>query len=297
MRRLLKIIRFINNHPLTRDEKGKALLRFVRWQFISRLFPFPFIYPFIENTKLIIKKGMTGATGNVYVGLHDFEDMAFLLHFLRGSDVFGDIGANIGTYTILASGVVKAKTIAAEPVPGTFKHLQNNIKINEAEDLVSAINMGLGAIEGEMRFTKNYDTVNHVVKENTYSKDETIQVHVVTLDQLFFNNHPALLKIDVEGFELNVLKGGPNILKSDDLKAIIIELNGSGTRYNTGDAEVHNLLLSAGFLPYLYHPFKRQLVSITQLTGRVNTIYIRDRSFVENRVVYSRSYSLLGKKF
>ncbi len=297
MKKLLKIIRFINNHPLTKDKKRTALLSFVRWQFISRLFPFPFIYPFVEDTKLIIKKGMTGATGNVYVGLHDFEDMSFLLHFLRDRDVFGDIGANIGTYTILASGVVKAKTIAAEPVPGTFKHLLNNIKINDAEDLVSAINMGLGAVEGDVTFTKNHDTVNHVVEENTYSQDETIQVHIVTLDQLFLNNHPALLKIDVEGFELNVLKGGSNILKSYDVKAIIIELNGSGNRYHTNDAEVHNLLLSHGFLPYLYHPFKRQLENITQFAGRVNTIYIRDRSFVENRVVNSRSYSLLGKNF
>jgi thymidylate synthase len=63
---------------------------------------------------------MTGATGNIYAGLHEFEDMAFLLHLLRSEDMFADVGSNIGSYTILASGVVGAKSVAFEPVPSTY---------------------------------------------------------------------------------------------------------------------------------------------------------------------------------
>jgi hypothetical protein len=37
------------------------------------------------------------ATGNLYVGLHEFEEMAFLLHFLRRGDLFADVGANVGS--------------------------------------------------------------------------------------------------------------------------------------------------------------------------------------------------------
>ena len=63
---------------------------------------------------------MTGATGNIYTGLHEFEDMMFLLHLLRPGDIFVDAGANIGSYTVLASAVVGAKSISFEPVPPLF---------------------------------------------------------------------------------------------------------------------------------------------------------------------------------
>ena len=52
---------------------------------------------------------MTGATGNIYCGLYEFLDMAFLLHFLRNGDLFGDIGSNIGSYTVLATGLRSTK--------------------------------------------------------------------------------------------------------------------------------------------------------------------------------------------
>ena len=55
---------------------------------------------------------MTGATQNIYCGLQEFEEMAFLLHFLRKDDLPLDIGANIGSYTILAASSVGARTMA-----------------------------------------------------------------------------------------------------------------------------------------------------------------------------------------
>ena len=45
---------------------------------------------------------MHGVTGNVYCGLHDFAEMSFMLHLLRAGDLFADIGANVGSYTVLA---------------------------------------------------------------------------------------------------------------------------------------------------------------------------------------------------
>jgi hypothetical protein len=47
-------------------------------------------YQCTQNSKLLVWKGLTGATGNIYCGLHEFEDMAFLLHFLRPRDLSAD---------------------------------------------------------------------------------------------------------------------------------------------------------------------------------------------------------------
>ena len=57
---------------------------------------------------------MTGATGNIYAGLHEFVDMAFCLHLLRSGDLFVDVGANIGSYTVLASKVAGANSVTLE---------------------------------------------------------------------------------------------------------------------------------------------------------------------------------------
>ena len=57
------------------------------------------IFDWIEGSKLAARNGMTGATGNIYCGLHEFVDMAFLLHLLRPSDLFVDVGAGFLQFT------------------------------------------------------------------------------------------------------------------------------------------------------------------------------------------------------
>lgn len=58
-------------------------------------------FDWIEGARLMVRNGMTGATGNIYCGLHEFTDMSFVLHLLRPDDLFVDVGANIGSYTVL----------------------------------------------------------------------------------------------------------------------------------------------------------------------------------------------------
>ena len=70
-----------------------------------------------------MRHGETGLTGNLYAGLHEFADMAFVMHALRPTDLFVDIGANAGSYTILACAVAKARGCAFEPLPSTYRRL------------------------------------------------------------------------------------------------------------------------------------------------------------------------------
>src|SRR5262245_48181443 len=99
-------LNFVLRHPLSRGRKFANLKRLFAWQIGSRLVPGPVAINFVNATKLLVRPGMTGATGNIYVGLHEFPEMSFVLHFLRPSDLFVDIGANIGSYTVLAAGAV-----------------------------------------------------------------------------------------------------------------------------------------------------------------------------------------------
>jgi len=108
----------------------------------------PVIVPWVETTSLVIETGMTGATMNFYCGLHEAADMAFVFHLLRVGDGFLDVGANVGTYTILASGAAQARTLAVEPIPATFNRLMRNIRINDLLSHVDSLCLAVGAHSG-----------------------------------------------------------------------------------------------------------------------------------------------------
>lgn len=292
---VVQVLKFIVNHPLNRKNRIGSVKRFLKWQIGSRLIPYPVAYPFIGNTKLIVWRGLTGATGNLYAGLHEFEDMGFLLHLLRADDLFADIGSNIGSYTLLASGHRGAKTFAFEPIPITFAILKNNIAINEIENKVTALNIGLGSKQGSLKFTNGLDTMNHVAMDNDPA-GAVLEVMVDTLDNVLGGKAPLLIKIDVEGFETDVLNGAAVTLGNSALKAIIIELNGSGERYGYDEADIHRKLMTHGFEAYQYEPLERKLIKTTnQQHG--NMLYLRDIDFIKERIKTSPNINILGHSF
>ena len=117
---MASLFRYWLRHPLASRDLPGTVARFLRWQLGSRLLRMPVVVPWVDSTSLDKETGMTGATMSFYCGLHDVADMAFVFHFLRPGDGFLDVGANVGIYTILASGAAQARTLALEPIPATF---------------------------------------------------------------------------------------------------------------------------------------------------------------------------------
>jgi FkbM family methyltransferase len=295
MGKIKRTLGFILTHPLSKRHPFKSIFRFVKWQIQSGLSPSRFfLKEFIKPVKFYARKGLVGVTGNIYAGLHEFNDMVFLLHLLHPGDTFFDIGANVGSYTLLASGVRQAKSVAFEPVKSTFDILTRNIDLNHLQDKVSAINSAAGATEGMITFTSDEDTTNHVITENEVNTPNLVNVRVLTIDSLAGSSPPILAKIDVEGYETEVLKGMRNTLSLPDLKAIIIELNGSGGRFGYDDENIHQLLLSNGFKPYAYDPFKRLLTALASF-GDHNTIYCRDKDFIDQRLQQAIGINIMGE--
>lgn len=286
-----KTIQLIYNHPLNRDNPIQALWRFIKWNISSRLMPYPIIYPLTQNSKIIVERKLTGAVINLYCGLVEFEDMFFILHFLRKGDLFVDIGANVGSFTLLASAEIGAETIAAEPLPSTFQYLVQNVRLNQIESLVTAHNIGIGSQEGVLKFTKSLDTINHVARAGD---TDTIDVPVDILDNLLDGKTPILLKIDVEGFEAEVVRGGAKTLQNPSVRAVIIELNGLGSKYGYDESQIHTQLLDYGFISCAYEPGSRGLMK-AGLKGIHNTIYVKDFLFVQERLKSSRRIGVLGK--
>jgi FkbM family methyltransferase len=286
---------YLINHPLCKNSKLEALSRWFCWQIGSRLVPGEVAIKFVDDSKLLVKPGMTGATGNIYYGLHEFEDMSFLLHLLRKDDLFVDIGANIGSYTILAAAVRGAQCIAIEPIPATFRYLQQNINLNGINHLVKVYNMGFGKKQGKLRFSADLDTMNHVVPENDVVPVHTIEVEVTTLDSALEGLSPTLIKIDVEGFESNVISGSQQTLFTETVSAVIMELNGSGKRYGFDDDALLKKMQDYGFRSFTYLPFERRLLSLEGKNAKSgNTLFIKNVKQVEQRLVEAPMFHVLG---
>lgn len=288
MKELKQIISFIFHHPLAKKHKLKAIWRFLIWQIQCRLSDKLYEKRFINDIRFYAKRGLNGITGNIYVGLHEFEDMAFVIHFLKEKDIFFDVGANVGAFSLLASGVANAKSIAFEPSKKTIDLLRKNVSLNKLEYLIDCVPVGIGKEKTTLWFTKGKDTTNHFTKKK---EDDSEIIEVNPLDSFFPIFQPCIIKIDVEGFETEVLKGAENILDSKELKAVIIELNGSGLRYGFHDKEIHEKLLGFGFAPYSYDPFKRSL-TLLDIFGAHNTLYLRDVNFVENRLKNAPAFNI-----
>lgn len=284
----INTIKFIISHPISKGRVLSSLLKYFRWQLGTRLIKGDVVYEWVNGSKIIVRRGETGLTGNIYVGLDEFSDMGFLLHYLRPNDTFFDIGANVGSYTILASGVVGARTIAFEPVLEAFNRLADNCRLNKVDNRVVCVRKAIGSKVSNVLFTQTNDTTNHVQAFGEQT-DYVSSVEMVSLDEFLDHQDsketPSLIKIDVEGYEASVIEGAINLLQSPVLNAVILEINGHSARYGFSDNEVVKIMMDLNYRPYNYDPVTRSLTTCSEGELRPgNTLFIKNEAFVVGRL-------------
>ena len=157
-----KRVEDFKNHPLTKSNVSGALIRYIRFNIIQNLNSKPRIYNWINNLKFYAQKGDAGMVANIYFKLFDYEDSMFLLRHLKQNDLFVDVGANVGHYTLLAAGICNAEVIAFEPIPSTFSKLEKNLDLNNLSLKVTVYNIGIGEEDSILNFTKHNDVMNSV---------------------------------------------------------------------------------------------------------------------------------------
>lgn len=281
MSSLISTLKFIAQHPLNRRQPLSAIARFAHWQVESRLRS-QVEFQWIDDAKLVVERGMTGATGNIYCGLHEFADMAFAMHLLRPNDLFVDVGANIGSYTVLASAVSGARVIAFEPDPDTICSLNKNILANGVSERVTLVEAALGAESGTANFTIGRGCQNQVANRALAS---TRHVRIQKLDNALSGLDPILIKLDVEGYESQVLAGGRQTLSRPSLLAVETELL---------DETVASQLENAGFAQWFYDPFTRRLSQEPCSISASNALFLKDVDFCQRRLDAAPKRTILG---
>jgi FkbM family methyltransferase len=180
-------------------------------------------------------------------------------------------------------------------VPSTFARLVQNVRLNGVDGRVTALNVGCGAEKGQLDFTSDLDSVNHVATSGD-GPGERVSVPVDTLDSLLGGRRPAVIKIDVEGYETLVLAGGRTVFSDASLSAVIMELNGSGARYGLDEQSLHADMLSLGFETAAYTPETRALRDTRgAIATSGNTLYVRGAQALAKRLRSAPAFSVLDR--
>ena len=167
-----------------------------------------------------------------------------------------DVGANIGqTACRFASAFPAACIYSFEPVASSFAQLRKNVS---ALRNVHPINVALGETAGRASINIAEQSGSNSLSPAVSGVDTEI-ISVATLDSVaaaYNINSIDLLKIDVEGFELPVLRGAKEQLTRQTIRFVYAEcvLHPNDEMPHTSFFELHNLLTSFGFCFVTYYP-------------------------------------------
>jgi FkbM family methyltransferase len=281
-------------HPL--DKRWfRKLFQQLSWQAYNRLSGNDVVITSANGSRLIVPAFMKGVYPLLCNAVHEFTWMSFAFHYLRSEDLFVDVGANIGSYSIPVTVVSGCDVIAMEPDPEVFNYLQMNSRANEVTNRMQSLNQGCGSKPGTLRFTTGLGVINYVIpNEDTTTPSRTVPIS--TLDDIAGDRKPTYLKIDVEGFETEVIKGAESMIKKGCVQVISIELTGTGGRYGYNEEELHKRIAAAGFQPCEYDPLERKISALAGIDPRGTTIYVKDLAKAAERCRTAPGYTMCGKK-
>ena len=173
------------------------------------------------------------ATSILINGTYEEVLLSEIRQTLKSGSVFIDGGANIGFFSLIAAKITGPAgfVIAFEPAPKTYSYLKKNIKINNISNVISS-NKGLSSSEKYLSFLLSPNPEeNSIIDHNSKdlkSGSKIINIHTINIDKFCEKNNIQkvdLIKLDIEGQELEAIKGGREILLKNKNIKVIFELN------------------------------------------------------------------------
>ena len=190
-----------------------------------------------DNRDFLIDTSNSSYRFVYFLGEYEGAISKLLGQIIKPGDICLDIGANIGWYTTLFQKLVgpSGEVHAFEPVPSIFEHLHRNVKLNEPPQNVRLNNFALGDVEKDVDLHIFSDLPSGHASISTFDKTN-FEIHpsrMKTLDSYLSANSiedVALVKMDIEGAELMMLKGASKLFEQKRLPVFEIEMALDTTR-------------------------------------------------------------------
>lgn len=218
--------------------------------------------------------------GDVERGLRLFLDAV-----LSAGDIFVDVGANIGLHTVVAARRVgvTGQVLAVEAMPRTVQHLRASLRLSGVEEWVTVFPCAAGASDEVGHVFHVASVAGH---SSLYPLDEEtveeVQVDVRTVDGLVPAGDVKLVKIDVEGAELDVIAGMSRMIAENPNIGIVAEYAESHlARVGTDPVQWEQMRADHGFELYLIDDLNghcHRLAGFADLQGRVSSNVLLCRS-------------------
>ena len=190
-----------------------------------------------------------------YGHYHERYEAKLIETLLTPGEVFWDIGANIGYFSLVAATALKGRgqVVAFEPGQAAFARLTDNVALNAFGNLTT-YPLAVAAAPGEARLYRAADIAD--TGASLYSPGESQAAYevcrTVSLDEFRRQESlpcPTLIKVDVEGAELAVLRGAPELI-SRDHPLLLLEME----EKNLAAAGASKGLIQEFLLPLGYRP-------------------------------------------
>jgi len=222
-------LRWLFSHEICRKHPFRTCLRLIRWELL-RLTNAQLTYKYDDDflIKLLPNEGASRLT--YYFGVSEPELFRVYNEFLKPGMTVVDAGANIGLHSLFFSKRVgkEGKIYAFEPSRNIFSRLTAHIGDNRIKN-IEGLCLALGAKQGTAEVVDNEeDTSRTFLRSDSSDRGKESMVTVETLDSFAkFRGLEKIdfLKIDVEGFESEILAGALQLLSRHAIKVIQVELD------------------------------------------------------------------------
>ena len=225
----------------------------------------------------------------------ELTELRFIEAYLNRGDIFVDVGANIGLFTLLAAEIVDGpgQVHCFEPSSRTFSRLTENVTRNGFKNVHTnqcAVSNGAGELELYVS-TDGHDAWNSLAGQLAGSEGSTEVVSVTTLDEYCQRRRftPTIMKIDVEGWEKNVILGGPEVFGSIKAPDLLVEFTEANcVAAGTSGKDLFNTIAQQGYsLFHLGEDFNLSAATAEDDFGYKNLLATKDLRRVRQRLADS----------
>ena len=238
-------VRFIWDHPANADDRSGALRRAVAYQVAARLTGRNGLGRVGSRGRVVVRLHDNGASQAIYANPADYAEMMWWRDQLSAGDLFLDVGANIGLYSLWAADH-GAEVWAFEPDQEARTRLQENFDLSGME--IRVHDCALGAERGEVTFSSGLGTGNRLMSPGV---ETSTTVEMRTLDECLSGRFAKGVKVDVEGAEKLVLAGASQALAEQRIETLQLEWNRmSEVMSGEGREPVLEILQQHGYVPF-----------------------------------------------